>query len=93
MTIKDFKVRQTAYILGAMTGPGSAKQQPKREWVEDIVTTADIAGIPVFMKDSLIPIMGKKNMRREFPWENRKAKYAAQTGGADTAQDTKIPAI
>ena len=23
--------------------------------------------IPVFMKDSLIPIVGEKNMRREFP--------------------------
>ncbi len=55
-------------ILGAMTGPGSAKQQPKREWVEDIVLSADSVGIPVFMKDSLIPIVGEENMRREFPW-------------------------
>lgn len=55
-------------ILGAMTGPGSAKRQPRREWVEDIVTAADGAGIPVFMKDSLIPIVGKENMRRDFPW-------------------------
>ena len=24
-------------------------------------------GVPVFMKDSLIPIIGKENMRRDFP--------------------------
>lgn len=26
-------------------------------------------GIPVFMKESLAPIVGEENMRREFPWE------------------------
>ena len=52
-----------------MTGPGSAQRQPKREWVEDIVREADISKIPVFMKDSLRPIIGKENMRRGFPRE------------------------
>ena len=56
-------------ILGAMTGPGSAKRQPKREWVEDIVRAADASEIPVYMKDSLLPIMGEDRMRRELPWE------------------------
>ena len=28
--------------------------------------------VPVFMKDSLVPIMGEENMRREFPWEASK---------------------
>ena len=56
-------------ILGAMTGPGSAKRQPKREWVEDIVRAADASEIPVFMKDSLLPIVGEAGMRRELPWE------------------------
>ncbi|MDE7245544.1 MAG: phage Gp37/Gp68 family protein [Oscillospiraceae bacterium] len=55
-------------ILGAMTGPGSAQRQPKREWIEEIVKAADGASIPVFMKDSLIPIIGEENMRRDFPW-------------------------
>ena len=30
---------------------------------------ADSHGAPVFMKDSLIPIVGESNMRREFPEE------------------------
>ena len=37
------------------------------EWIWKIVKEADQAGIPVFMKDSLIPIIGEGNMRREYP--------------------------
>jgi protein gp37 len=56
-------------IAGAMTGPGSKKYRPEREWIEDICAKADESGIPVFMKDSLIQVMGEENMRRELPWE------------------------
>lgn len=55
-------------IIGAMTGPGSRQHQPKREWVENVVKAAQVSGVPVFMKDSLLPIMGEENMLREFPW-------------------------
>lgn len=56
-------------ILGAMTGPGSQKHVPKRETVKNILESVDV---PVFMKDSLIPIVGEENMRREWPWEETK---------------------
>lgn len=62
-------------ILGAMTGPGSAQRQPEREWVRDTVTAADGAGIPIFMKDSLKPIVREANMRREFPWETATGRW------------------
>lgn len=55
-------------ILGAMTGPGSKDHQPKQEWVESLTKDAHAAGVPVFMKDSLVPIVGKSRMFREFPW-------------------------
>lgn len=55
-------------ILGAMTGPGSKDQQPKREWVETIVDIADKQNIPVFMKDSMRSVWGKE-LLREFPKE------------------------
>lgn len=55
-------------IVGAMTGRGKEDHQPKREWVENIVEAASITQAAVFMKDSLIPIVGEENMRREFPW-------------------------
>jgi len=54
-------------IIGAMTGPKANKHQPERAWVEDICTAADMVNVPVFMKDSLIPIMGEGGMRREYP--------------------------
>lgn len=53
-------------IVGAMTGPGSKRQQPEREWVENIVDAAAGAGIPVFLKDSLRPIWGE-DLLREYP--------------------------
>ena len=41
---------------------------PEIDWIEKIVESADAAyGVPVFMKDSLIPIMGEPDMRRYFP--------------------------
>lgn len=58
-------------IIGAMTGPGSAKHQPEREWVSSLVRDADAAGVPVFMKDSLIPIVNEAIWRRSLPWEVR----------------------
>lgn len=56
-------------IIGAQTGRQKNRITPKQEWIKNIVLMADTAGIPVFMKDSLIPIVGKENMRREFPKE------------------------
>lgn len=56
-------------IMGAMTGPGSNRHQPKREWVESLARDAQAAGVPVFMKDSLRSIVGTGGMVREFPWE------------------------
>ncbi len=56
-------------IIGAETGNRKNKIVPKREWVENICRAADEAGLPVFMKDSLIPIVGEENMRREHPWK------------------------
>ncbi len=59
-------------IIGAETGNRKGKVTPKKEWVDKICEAADITRIPVFMKDSLIPIVGEENMRREFPWTERR---------------------
>jgi len=59
-------------IIGAETGNRKGKIVPKKEWIEDIVSACDLAGVPVFMKNSLVPIVGAENMRREFPWEKEK---------------------
>ncbi len=55
-------------IIGAETGNRKDKVVPEKEWIDNICRAADNAELPVFMKDSLIPIVGEENMRREFPW-------------------------
>lgn len=55
-------------IIGAETGNRKDKVTPKAEWVTEIVDSFHSAGKPVFMKDSLIPIVGEAGMVREFPW-------------------------
>lgn len=56
-------------IIGAETGSlkKRVKVVPDFEWIKSIVRAADSNGVPVFMKDSLIPIVGEENMRRDFP--------------------------
>lgn len=56
-------------IIGAETGNRAGKITPEKAWVDNICEAADITHAAVFMKDSLKPIVGKGNMRRELPWE------------------------
>lgn len=60
-------------IIGAETGNRKEKVAPQKAWIDEICKAADIAHTPVFMKNSLLPIMGKENMRREFPWDVKEA--------------------
>lgn len=53
-------------IVGAMTGTGSKKHQPKREWIENVVEAARITKTPVFMKDNLSNVWGA-DLIREHP--------------------------
>lgn len=55
-------------ILGAETGNRMGRVVPKKEWVDHIVRFCKDMGISVFMKDSLIPVVGEENMIREFPF-------------------------
>lgn len=50
-------------IVGAETGNSAHKVTCRKEWVDRLL---DI-GVPVFMKESLVPVMGEENMRRELP--------------------------
>jgi protein gp37 len=60
-------------IIGAQTKPFVA---PPIEWVKEIVQAADSLSIPVFLKNSLIPIETKQpwgfydgKYRQEYPYE------------------------
>ena len=54
-------------IIGAETGRNRQKVVPRLEWIGDILSAADAADVPVFMKDSLVPVVGEENIRRDFP--------------------------
>ena len=55
-------------IVGNMTGAGSKKHQPQREWVEAIVKAAQEAGKPIFMKNGLKELWGEP-LIQEYPLE------------------------
>jgi protein gp37 len=59
-------------IIGAETGNRKDKVVPEKEWIDEIVDQCDRTRTPIFMKDSLVPIIGEENMRREFPKEFKK---------------------
>ncbi len=63
-------------IIGAETGRNKNKIRPEIDWIKEIVAEADIAKKPVFMKDSLIPIIGEENMRRDFPEQLRHSEIS-----------------
>ena len=63
-------------IIGAETGHRKGKVTPEKIWVENIVETCDEAGVPVFMKDSLIPVVGEGGMRRDFPEQLKNQKIS-----------------
>ena len=58
-------------IMGAETGNRKGKVIPNRSWVENTARAAEEIGASVFMKDSLIPIIGEENMKRDFPWRKQ----------------------
>lgn len=64
LTITDVKW----IIIGAETGNNKNKVIPQKSWIDNIAEGLPGYNIPVFMKDSLIPIIGEENMRQEFPW-------------------------
>ncbi|MEA4805117.1 DUF5131 family protein [Acetobacterium wieringae] len=59
-------------IIGAESGNRKEKIVPEKEWINSITEQCNKFSIPVFMKDSLVPIVGEESMRREFPKELKK---------------------
>lgn len=62
-------------IVGAETGNRKGKIIPGKGWIDAITKTCIRKSIALFMKDSLIPIVGEENMRRELPWREQEARH------------------
>ena len=54
-------------VIGTETGRRKGKSVSKPEWVWNLTDQAHALGIPVFMKEDLLPIMGEKQMIQELP--------------------------
>lgn len=57
-------------IIGAETGNRKNKVIPKKEWVDEIIKACRGAGVPVFLKTSLLEVM-EGEFIQEYPWEVR----------------------
>lgn len=55
-------------IVGAETGNRKGKVIPEKGWIMELAEECDKRKKPIFMKESLRPIMGD-DMIQEFPWE------------------------
>ncbi len=54
-------------VVGTMTGVQSKKVRTDPAWAHSLVEQAHALGIPAFMKEDLVPIIGEANMVQEFP--------------------------
>ena len=59
-------------VVGTMTGAQSRKVHTAPEWAWSLADQAHELGIPVFMKEDLVPIIGDENMIQEMPEEFNK---------------------
>ena len=58
-------------IVGAETGNRKGKVVPSKDWVNKIKRDCALFEKALFMKDSLVPIVGEEGMQREFPWDKK----------------------
>ena len=64
-------------VLGAETGNRKGKIVPEKAWIDSIVRDCDYLDTPVFMKESLRPIMGD-DFRQELPWEEKRSWHVVE---------------
>ena len=54
-------------VIGTETGRRKNKSVSRPEWVWNLTDQAKALGIPVFMKEDLLPVMGEAQMIQELP--------------------------
>lgn len=54
-------------VIGTMTGTMKKKVHTEPAWAYSLTEQAHVKGIPVFMKEDLVPIIGEENMIQELP--------------------------
>lgn len=72
---RAFKAYGIKWVIIGQQTPASPKTAPKVEWIREIIEAADKAGIPVFLKNNLAPLIdtsmdwafNKTGYRQELP--------------------------
>ena len=54
-------------VVGTETGKRKGKSGSKPEWVDNIMRQTAARGIPTFMKEDLVPILGENRMIQQMP--------------------------
>lgn len=54
-------------VIGTETGRRKGKAVTDPKWAESLLDQASAAGVPAFMKEDLLPIMGEERMVQELP--------------------------
>ena len=54
-------------VVGTITGAQSWKIHTEPRWAHSLVNQANALGIPAFMKEDLVPIIGEDNMVQKLP--------------------------
>lgn len=67
-------------VIGTETGCRKGKSVSKIEWVNSITAQAHSLGIPVFMKEDLLPVIGEENMIQELPEAFEKVLEVQKSG-------------
>ena len=66
-------------VVGTMTGAQSKKVHTEPDWAYSLTDQAHTLGIPVFMKEDLVPIIGEEKMIQEMPEEFNRVLEAQKT--------------
>ncbi|OIJ22490.1 hypothetical protein BKP45_04045 [Anaerobacillus alkalidiazotrophicus] len=54
-------------VIGTETGNRKGEITAEKEWIINIARQAKVKNVPVFMKESLLDIVGEENMLQELP--------------------------
>ncbi len=76
---EDFKVGGISWVIIGQQTPVKDSTSPRIEWIREIVEGADKAGIPVFLKDNLLPVFVTPKQYNfvydAFPWAIDREAY------------------
>ena len=85
--LKQISWRLADWLIIGQQTPPSKKTEPKIEWIREIVEAADAAGIPVFLKDNLKPLLLKTALNDNRFWADKRDKNGFENCHTELRQE------